>query len=161
MEDISYKCAVDAQDVEDVRRLFNAYKDWLGLDLTFQGFDKEVNSLPGQYGRPHGAIVLARRASGTAVGCVALRPCSIGVETCEMKRLYVSPDGRRLGMGRRLIEEIVRIAVEAGYRRMCLDTLSHMHGAISLYRQTGFVQIDSYYDTPLRDTMFFAKDLSS
>lgn len=78
-----------------------------------------------------------------------------------MKRLYVSPDGRGLGIGKKLIEAIVREASRIGYREMRLDTLPSMAEAISLYRKAGFVPIARYYDTPLVGTMFFARRLAA
>lgn len=159
MEQTLLKPARGPADWMDTRNLFIAYGKWLNVDLTFQGFDGELESLPGKYAPPTGEILLARDASGTAVGCVAFKPFDIVIGLCEMKRLYVSPTGRHMGIGRQLVLEILAIATSAGYYEMRLDTLSHMHRAISLYRRLGFVQIDPYYETPLTNTIFFAKRL--
>ena len=82
-------------DVESVRALFAAYAKSLGIDLAFQNFETELNSLPGKYTPPGGDILLARSSEGTAIGCVALRPLQPPA-SCEMKRLYVVPAGRGL-----------------------------------------------------------------
>ena len=159
MEQTLLKPSRGPADCLDTRNLFIAYSKWLNVDLTFQGFNSELDSLPGKYAPPTGEILLARDVSGTAIGCVAFKPLSTGVGLCEMKRLYVSPTGRHRGVGRQLVLEILAIATRVGYIEMRLDTLSHMHHAISLYRRLGFVQIDPYYESPLTNTIFFAKRL--
>jgi ribosomal protein S18 acetylase RimI-like enzyme len=76
-----------------------------------------------------------------------------------MKRLYVAPAGRGLGLGRALVEAIVMAARHIGYRDMRLDTLPDMAAAIGLYRSLGFEPIDAYYDTPIAGTIFLARKL--
>lgn len=78
-----------------------------------------------------------------------------------MKRLYVTPEARGLGLGKALIHAIVQQAKELGYREMRLDTLPTMEGAIGLYRKVGFVEIPAYYETPLRETLFLKLDLTN
>jgi GNAT superfamily N-acetyltransferase len=143
-------------DLAVVRLLFEEYQKGLGVDLCFQGFDKELATLPGDYGRPRGRLWLAM-AGGEAVGCVGLRPFEN--EGCEMKRLYVRPAHRKKGIGRRLAVTAVETAKELGYQRMFLDTLASMIGATSLYRALGFKETASYRHNPLPDVMYFALEL--
>ena len=141
---------------EIARYLFREYEKELNVDLCFQGFAEELKDLPGKYGPPDGALLLAM-GNQQALGCVALRRFSS--TDAEMKRLYVQPLHRHLGLGRVLAQRIVERARELGYRRMVLDTLDTMHGAQALYRSLGFVDIDAYYDNPLPGALYFAKDL--
>ncbi len=76
-----------------------------------------------------------------------------------MKRLYIQPSYRQLGLGRELTECIVERGRERGYRRVVLDTLDSMQGAQALYRSRGFASIKPYYDNPLPDALYFARDL--
>ncbi|RVX67956.1 hypothetical protein B0A52_08561 [Exophiala mesophila] len=152
-----------------IRSLFTRYATALGIDLTFQDFQTELDSLPGAYSPPTGSLLLAQHSlSGEAIGCVGLRPLKPSTSpscpsptgpVAEMKRLYVSPDGRGLGLGRALAEAIVSAAEQLGYTEIRLDTLPDMHAARHLYADMGFVQIDRYYDTPLQNTVFLALKL--
>ena len=96
-----------ADDLASAVNLFRAYASSLAVDLSFQNFEAEMETMPGKYAPPTGELLLARSSSGTAVGCVALRPIE-PLGCCEMKRLYVSPEGRGSGIGERLVEAIVR-----------------------------------------------------
>lgn len=140
-------------------RLFRAYEASLDTDLCFQGFEQEVASLPGKYAPPRGALFLVLARDGEAIGCVALRPIEVdGV--CEMKRLYVAPAGRGLGLGKALMRAVIGEARRRGYREMRLDTLPSMTAAQAMYRQAGFVPIEPYYETPVGGTVFMALDLT-
>lgn len=143
-------------DIERIRQLFHEYAASLGFDLSFQDFDEELSLLPGEYASPSGRLLLAWDDK-EAAGCVALRQFS--GSTCEMKRLFVRPEFRGLGYGRRLAEEAIRHARQIGYRRMVLDTISSMEAAIGLYRSLGFVEIISYRSNPVPTACFFGLDL--
>lgn len=144
-------------DLDDLRRLFQEYYQELGVDLCFQGFAAELQNLPGDYAPPKGALLIAR-VNGQAAGCVALRPFAAGV--CEMKRMFVRPPFRRLGLGRQLAEEILAEALRLGCRRMVLDTLAHMRPALALYASLGFVPCAPYYHNPLPGAVYLAKELA-
>jgi putative acetyltransferase len=134
------------EDVQSVQQLFREYSAWLGVNLCFQNFDKELAELPGEYVPPSGRLWLAIENERVA-GCVALR--KIGEGTGEMKRLYVRPEFRGKGSGRTLTEAIIAAAGEIGYKRLRLDTLpGKMDQAIAMYRSLGFKDIEKYYDNP-------------
>ncbi|HER44498.1 MAG TPA: GNAT family N-acetyltransferase, partial [Candidatus Eisenbacteria bacterium] len=137
--------------LESVRELFIEYARSLDFDLRFQDFDSELDSLPGDYAPPSGAL-LAAFEGAKASGCVALR--RIDESTCEMKRLYVRPEHRGRGVGRSLAERIIRIARAIGYRSMKLDTVSGMAEANALYRSLGFVDTIPYRFNPLDGCLF-------
>jgi putative acetyltransferase len=150
--------AGSADDVEHARELFKEYEAWLGIDLCFQNFEKELAELPGKYAPPDGRLLLVVE-NGKVAGCVALR--KIGNGTCEIKRLYVRPQFRGKGFGRQLAEAIIRNAREIGYERMRLDTLPpKMNDAIALYGALGFKEIEAYYNNPVPGAKFMELDLT-
>jgi ribosomal protein S18 acetylase RimI-like enzyme len=145
-------------DLNGVVKLFRAYAASLDVDLAYQDFEAELQSMPGKYAPPAGALLLAHDAAGSPVGCVGLRP----METpgcCEMKRLYVAPEGRGHGLGEELAKAVMHIATQAGYREIRLDTLPSMPGAVALYRKLGFEPMAPYYDTPVAGTIFLRRTL--
>ncbi len=140
--------------------LFRAYAASLDVDLAYQNFDDEMAAMPGKYAPPAGELLLARDPQGRPLGCAGLRPLEAG-GCCEMKRLYVAPQGRGLGLGRGLVERIVEVAAEVGYRELRLDTLPSMTEAIALYRHLGFEAMQPYYDSPVTGTIFLSRWLTS
>ena len=140
------------EDIEQARSLFLEYGGSLGFSLCFQSFDEELKSLPGTYVPPSGRLLLARYAGHTA-GCVALRKLEAGI--CEMKRLYVRPGDRGMGLGRVLVERVIAEARIIGYERMRLDTIkSAMKDAITLYRKMGFHEIAPYSAIPIEHALW-------
>jgi ribosomal protein S18 acetylase RimI-like enzyme len=154
---IIYK-AKDESDYMDTRKLFIEYASSLDFDLCFQGFDEELNSLPGKYSPPHGVILLAKIADKIA-GCVGLRKIENNI--CEMKRLYVKPEFRGKGIGKILIENVITESKKTGYLKMKLDTIEEkMQTAVKLYREFGFYEIKKYTYNPDPHTLFMELDLS-
>lgn len=147
-----------------MRGLFQEYRRWLakhcadvGIDESVvnrgrEYIDQEIDSLPGEYGPPAGALVLARDGT-TPVGCGAVRQfqASIG----EIKRVFVRPSHRGRSLGRRITEEALNEARKLGYHRVFLDTMPTMTAAIALYRKMGFVPIPPYWANPIRDALYF------
>lgn len=154
-------------DIELARALFVEYAQWLKVDLCFQGFDRELATLPGAYAPPSGRLLLAG-PPGEAFGCVALRPLAAAGGSCcgsstdgnegvgEVKRLYVRPGNRKGGWGRKLAEAIVADARAIGYRELKLDTLEWMTDARRLYEKLGFRVCARYYDNPLSGVVYMA-----
>lgn len=153
---IDIRPAILPDDLPTIRRLFREYAAGLDIDLCFQDFDAELAALPGKYAVPAGRILLAWDGA-EAVGCVALRPIDSG--TCEMKRLYLRPQARGAQLGRRLAERICQEAREAGYARICLDTLPSMNQAVKLYTSLGFRPTEPYVYNPIQDALFLALEL--
>lgn len=150
--------AEDAEALDRVRGFFRKYAAWLGVDLGYQGFGDEMASLPGAYSAPEGRLFLAEH-DGVPVGCVGIRPLSEGI--CEMKRLYVEPESRGLGVGRRLVLAAIRAAKAIGYRRIMVDTQPAMRIAVKLYREMGFHEAPTYCSTSIEGTVFLALDLEN
>jgi GNAT superfamily N-acetyltransferase len=143
--------ATSPSDLAAARTLFQEYAADLGVDLCFQGFAEELAQLPGSYAPPQGRLLIAW-IDDVAAGCVALRPFSELI--CEMKRLFVRHAFRGRGIGKQLVDAIIREANQIGYTTMCLDTLPALTAATRLYESVGFVCRAPYYETPLAETVF-------
>ena len=132
--------------------LLREYAASLAVDLSFQHFDEELASLPGDYAPPGGRLLLAFVDNAPA-GCVALR--KFDGEICEMKCLYVRPEFRGHQVGISLAETIIAAARDIGYRVMRLDTLPQMASAQALYLSLGFREIPPYRFNPVVGTRYF------
>jgi ribosomal protein S18 acetylase RimI-like enzyme len=139
------------------RVLVREYAASLTVSLDFQNFDDELQHFETEYAPPGGAFLLVRN-EGEFVGCGALRRFS--ATDCEMKRLYVRPAGRNLGLGRQLALALINEARSLGYKSMLLDTLPTMQSAQSLYKSLGFVPTEPYRFNPIAGTSFLKLDLS-
>ena len=152
--------ANDSEALDQVRKFFRNYAAWLGVDLCFQNFDQEMASLPGAYATPQGRLFLAE-VDGRPAGCVGVRPLPDSEGVCEMKRLYVDPEFRGMGVGRELALAAINAAKAIGYRRLLIDTLPSMRMAVKLYRELGFTEAPAYYKTPVEGTMFLSLHLEN
>jgi GNAT superfamily N-acetyltransferase len=142
--------------VDTARRLFRDYADELGVDLCFQGFDQELEELPGKYTLPKGALLVALD-SEQPVACAAFRPWD--TDTCELKRFYVAPEHRGQGIAAELLMKLVVQARKAGYRRAILDSLERLGTALRFYERHGFERTEAYYDNPEPDVVFMARSI--
>jgi GNAT superfamily N-acetyltransferase len=160
--DAAIRAAAGVADIALARALFVEYAQWLQVDLCFQGFDRELATLPGAYAPPRGRLLLAG-APGAAFGCIALRPLEIADAPAgsagEVKRLYVQPSARHGGWGRRLAEALIADARSIGYRELKLDTLDWMAGARALYAGLGFRECAPYYHNPLPGAVYMTLTL--
>ena len=145
-------------DIGILRSLFIEYIGSLGVDLAFQDVDAELADLPGTYAAPAGIILIARDCLGEHVGCCALRPLP-EPGACEMKRLYVRPTARGVGVGHGLVLAAIERAGSMGYKRMLLDTLPDMIAARALYAGLGFRATEAYCHNPIAGTTFMVLDL--
>lgn len=175
--------AVDAPDaMPAVRAIFREYAATLNIDLGFQDFDGELLELPGEYVEPRGTLLLAlvdahpappegaadaallQRPDGRwaqVAGCCALRPLDAVdyANAAEMKRLYVRPGFRGLGLGRLLAEAVLDAARHADYSCVLLDTLDEMESARALYEDLGFAEVPPYYHNPVAGSHYLKVDL--
>ncbi len=143
--------------IAHARDLFAEYAQSLGFSLCFQNFDKELAELPGDYAPPEGRLLLAE-FEGQLAACVALH--KLEPDTCEMKRLYLRPQFRGLGLGRTLAERIITEARQIGYRRKRLDTVEPvMKHAVAMYRKLGFTEIAPYRPNPIAGAMYMELEL--
>jgi ribosomal protein S18 acetylase RimI-like enzyme len=154
---IEFKYITGQHMLEEIKRLFLEYARSLETDLAFQDFETEFKTLPGKYGPPDGALILAL-VDDKGAGCIALRKISDSI--CEMKRLYVNDAYRGLGIGKNLIMMIIEEARKLHYSYIRLDTLPTMEKAQEMYVSFGFYDIEPYVYNPVEGTRFLELKLT-
>jgi putative acetyltransferase len=152
VEGLVFTQAESESQLAQSRELFLEYAESLGFSLCFQGFDKELANLPGDYAPSTGRLLLAE-FEGQQAGCVALH--KLDDTTCEMKRLYIRPQFRGKKLGRALVDRIITEARHIGYLRMRLDTVEPvMKDAVAMYRKMGFKEIAPYCANPIPGALY-------
>ncbi len=158
--DIRIKLAETPQDFAVARDLIQEYADWLGVDLCFQNYEEELARLDAIYSPPTGRLYLAMKGEGAA-GCIGLRALDAPGEG-ELKRLYVRPACRGLGLGKALVQRAIDAARQIGYRLLRLDTWPpRMPEAQAMYRRLGCVETPPYYNNPVPGVVFMQLDLET
>lgn len=144
--------AVEPAGNADALACVRAYVDELGARFP-HGFEPAGCGVvdPVELGPPGGGFVVVR-AAGRAVGCGGVRMLSPGVG--EIKRMWLHPDVRGRGAGRRLLATLEDLARTLGQDVVRLDTSRHLDEAIGLYTSTGYVAIDRYNDNADADHWF-------
>ncbi len=94
-----------------------------------------------EFSPPHGVFMVARR-DGQAVGCGAVR--TLDTDHAEIKRMWVDPAARGLGIGRGLLSALETAAGRLGAHTARLDTAAYLTEALPLYRSSGYAEIPAY-----------------
>ena len=156
MAKVSIIEAVAPLHIAAVQQLLRDYLLWMlrryrnQLELIDAYFaplewESELADLPGHYGAPFGGIVLAL-VDGVPAGCVMLR--GIGENGSEMKRLFVRPAFRNLGLAKRMISFVMQLSCTRGYRHVRFETGVLQTEAQALYESLGFKRTPPYYTCP-------------
>jgi GNAT superfamily N-acetyltransferase len=130
------------------------------LNVRFEsGFDpaRSISADAHELVSPMGLLFIAR-LRGRPVGCGALK--FHGGAPAELKRMWVAPEMRGIGLGRRLLLELEREAVRNGARIVRLETNRTLKEAIQLYRKSGYLEIPRFNDEPYAHH-WFEKDLGA
>lgn len=160
MDAVTVRLAVTASDHDTAAAMIREYVASLAFPLDFQDIDAELADVATEYGGDRGALFVAERSPGNAVGVVGVR--LIDDRLAEMKRMYLRPEARGVGAGRRLALHAVAAARRLGATRLVLDTDSaSMAEASALYESLGFADTVRYRDNPLACARFMARPLAA
>ena len=161
--------AYSGESLEQVRMLWREYgiflkgcfperKDLPEFIQYFENYEKEIsNNLPGRFGPLMDCLLLARYQAKTA-GCVGLM--DLGDSISEVRRLFVKPEYRRLGIGKALIETAIEYARRIDYKTLRLNTNKRMATAEKLYRSFGFRDIEPYEQFDIDGMVFLELTLT-
>lgn len=150
--EVSIKTVVSAADFLAAKTLILEYVEWLGMDLSFQNFDKEMETLQQMYSPSKGGLFIAI-SNGKPVGVAGVR--RFADKVCEVKRMFVQSGSRGLGIGKLLLTECIEKAKSLSYESIKLDTTDFMKPAIKLYTDHGFVEIPAYRHNPHEAARYF------
>lgn len=150
------RIAATSEDFLEGRKLILEYVSWLGIDLSFQNFNDEINNLKEMYSEPNGALVLASINEYVA-GVAGIR--KFDDNTCELKRMFVRSSFRNRGLGKQLLSKSTELAKKFHYEAIKLDTADFMREAIKLYQQHGFKEITAYRYNPHESARYFELQL--
>jgi len=155
-DDITIKIATTTPDFDLGKTLFKEYAQSLGVDLSFQDFESELQTIAQQYNKPDGALLLIFKGQ-EAIGCAGIR--KLENHTAELKRMYLQDAYRGQGIGLTLLTRSIETAKTLGYHTIRLDTLRNMTAAQQLYKSFGFYEIPAYRFNPLEGTIYMEKEL--
>jgi ribosomal protein S18 acetylase RimI-like enzyme len=157
---ISVREVRTSDELTEAMELIRAYAQSLKPSYCIQDLSNELAQLATRYGPPLGGLLIAY-IGDAAAGCCAFRPLpeTDHANACEMKRLYVSPAYRSMGLGHLLVEAVMDAARVAGYSCVLLDTLSEMEAARALYEEMGFVEVAPYVQSPIPGAHHLKVDL--
>jgi DNA-binding MarR family transcriptional regulator/GNAT superfamily N-acetyltransferase len=137
----------------DAQRCLRAYVAELNRRAPERGFDPRTGATaePHEVRPPNGAFVVLY-LRGEPIGCGAVKHHPADVT--DIKRMWVAESARGLGLGRRLLEHLERIAREHGSSEAHLETGDVLPEAIVLYRSAGYVEVPPFNDEPFADRWF-------
>jgi len=128
-------------DDPEALELVAAMEAWVAEGFGPTTPDRTSTVAPLEMVPPAGAFVIVCEDGRPVAGGGIRR---LEPEVCEIKRMYVVPEARGRGHGRRLLEALERAAAELGYRRVRLDTAQSMTAALALYESAGYRPIPDY-----------------
>jgi GNAT superfamily N-acetyltransferase len=134
---------------DDARNCLAQYTAELNQRST-RRFDPTVGAtaLPDELRPPAGNFFVAH-LHGEAVGCGAVKHHADS--PAEIKRMWIAPHARGLGIGRRLLHTLEACARDAGARIARIETNSDLIEALRLYTSTGWVEVERFNDEPFAD----------
>jgi ribosomal protein S18 acetylase RimI-like enzyme len=159
-------------DIDVIRRLWVDYLTW-GNDTMQSLYGVHPHhpeetathdiAMIDKFLPPNGRLMLAYiDANACGIGCLK----KIDDEVGEIKRMYVDPSFRQVGVGRAILRSLLNAAKETGYKKVRLDSPKFMEAAHSLYRSFGFEDISAYEGVEIPEEfrqylLFMELDLSS
>lgn len=138
--------AVRREDRERVIELVRTVLGEFGLEFGVgSGTDGQVQGLPESYTEGGGMFWVAEAADGTLLGTCGIHPvepADLDLRAFELRKMYLLPTARGLGIGQQLLDMALAFARAQGARCVVLDTIAEMQGATKLYERNGFVRDD-------------------
>ena len=154
-------------DIDAIRNLILTYSQ-SQVPKQILVLTSEAASLPGRYSLPHGEMLLARTPEQAPIGWVGLRPFPEmsdpqapvrDTDICQFKRLFVLEEYRGKGIGKALVQEVIKTAREKGYKEIRISAEIQLQKEIESYKRWGFVEREKYFEGAEPDLVFLALQL--
>ncbi|MDA0147789.1 GNAT family N-acetyltransferase [Vibrio sp. LaRot3] len=140
---------IEAQHDHEICQIIKAVGEEFGaVGEGFGPSDIEVEAMSHHYTLSNKSLYLVASVNGEIVGGCGLAPFAGSNSICELKKLFLLPQGRGHGLGRKLSEQCFEFAKQQGFTQCYLDTLASMTAAIALYEKLGFEHLSA----PLAET---------
>ena len=133
----------------------NVGEEFGAIGEGFGPSDPEVSAMSQHYNDEHCSKYLVATINDVIVGGCGVASFNGSHEICELRKLFLLPESRGLGVGKKLTEGCLTYAKQQGYKKCYLDTLTSMASAVSLYEKLGFRHLDK----PLGGTVHIGCDV--
>ncbi|MCP4114196.1 MAG: GNAT family N-acetyltransferase [Desulfobacteraceae bacterium] len=139
----------------------NVGRDYGAVGEGFGPSDSEVLNMSRHYNRTTKSLYLIARIGDRVMGGCGIASFKGSGEVCELRKLFLLPESRGMGIGKALAQRCLEFAQSQGYKQCYLDTLSNMKSAIALYEQFGFKHLDKPFDGTIHSgcDVWMLKDL--
>lgn len=138
---------IQAQHNSEICKIIKSVgKEFGAIGEGFGPSDAEVDAMSEHYTLDKNSLYLVASIDGKVVGGCGLAPFQGSESTCELKKLFLLPESRGLGLGKQLTERCLAFAKPQGFSQCYLDTLKSMTSAIKLYESLGFIHLDKPLD---------------
>lgn len=138
-----------------VKLVFTVMREF-GIEPDPEGVDADIFAPGEHYIAAGGEFQVLVDPAGTIVGCFGVMPLENG--NCELRKMYLEPEQRGRGLGKKMLAKAMGTAAELGFKTMQLETSSRMNAAIALYEAHGFLPVDPC-GTATRCDRVYAKSL--
>ncbi len=147
---------IRTEDDEQICRIIKSVGAEFGaIGEGFGPSDPEVRCMSRHYTPAANKLYLVASINNTLIGGGGLSSFHGSKKVCELKKVFILPDGRGLGIGKKLTLQCLEYARSQGYAQCYLDTLFSMNAAIKLYESLGF----RHLETSLEETIHGACDV--
>ena len=140
---ISMSPIQDCQDDEICKIIKTVGAEFGAIGEGFGPSDLEVLAMSKHYSEEKQSLYLVAMHYGKVVGGCGVAPFNGSHQVCELKKLFLLPEGRGLGLGKKLSQQCLDFAKQQGFQQCYLDTLASMQSAVALYNKLGFEHLSA------------------
>lgn len=138
---------ITSEDDKTICRIIKGVgKEYGAIGEGFGPSDPEVIGMSQHYNDKTRSLYLVATINGKIVGGSGIAAFNGSDKTCELRKLFLLPESRGLGIGKALTLQCLEYAKSKGYTQCYLDTLTSMKSAVSLYEKIGFIHLDKPLD---------------